>query len=59
MPRDLGTFPKSSSDHALAFRPCIRIQLAIVAAFAIGSAVILTVNELRDGARQFEIARNV
>lgn len=59
MRADLGTFSKSSADHVLAFRPCPRIGLAIVAAFAIGAAVILTVNELRDGARQFEIARNV
>lgn len=56
---NLGRFSKASADHVLAFRPCPRIGLAIVAAFAIGSAVILTVNELRDGARQFEIARNV
>jgi hypothetical protein len=57
--RNLGTFPKASADHVLAFRPCIRIQIAIVAAFAIGAAVILTVDELRDGARQFEIAERI
>lgn len=56
---DLGSFQKSSADHVLAFRPCIRIQLALVAAFAMGAAIVLTVNELRDGARQFEIARKV
>ncbi len=34
MRTDLGVHSKASADHVLAFRPCIRIQLALVAAFA-------------------------
>lgn len=59
MPRDLGTFAKSSADHALVFTPKTKDFLAVVAVFIAVLAVGLTVIELRDGARQFEIARNV
>lgn len=59
MPRDLGSFAKSSADHALVFTPKTRDFLAVFAVLIAVLAIGLTIIELRDGARQFEIARNV
>ncbi|CAN7395447.1 hypothetical protein [Neorhizobium sp. LjRoot104] len=58
MKTDLGHTSKASADHVLAFRPCIRIQLALVAAFAFSAVTILTVQELRQ-MEQREISRKV
>lgn len=56
---DLGRFPKQSSEHALAFRPCIRIQLATIAAFAICTAIALAVIELRQMEQRYQVAERI
>jgi hypothetical protein len=56
--RDLGTFPKASSDHALAFAPKTKDFLAVFAVFIAVLAIGLTVIELRQ-MEQREISRRV
>lgn len=57
MRTDLGRFPKSRD--VIVFLPSTRIQAAIVALFAVSAVIVLTVDEMREQANQFEIQERV
>lgn len=58
-PVNLGHFPKASAGHVLAFRPCTRVQLALVAVFTFISVTILVADALCEQDRQYQILARV
>lgn len=55
--KDLGHFPKLRD--VIVFLPSTRVQAAIVAFFAVSAVIVLTVDEMREQANQFEIQERV
>lgn len=48
-----------ANDMRGVFTPDLRIILATIALFAVSTAIVITIAQLREDARAYEIARNI
>lgn len=56
--RKLDRFTKANDMRGV-FTPDLRIILATIALFAVSTAIVITIAQLREDARAYEVARNI